>query len=516
MTVSRQALGSLTPIASGSFGAVYEATVRTNSGKRKRMAYKEFLPGQDPAVRAELVRAAIAAVAFRESLRPDDVIDLDMYTVWPHELVGDSRGRITGFLMPLLTEDFFISVDDDPPKPPQRKVRDLAWLIATPKQLQVTGVDLDVDTVERLILMAQLCYAIGRLHKHGWVYGDLSYKNACFALNPPRLILLDCDGVARLTDTARTQGTTEFWTAPENDGTSPQTKLQDFATDAYKVALAILRCLLPGRAVSTAKNPQRLVGKLPPEGVAMLEAGLSVDGDRRPTAKDWFVFLDDEITRLTEPPDVRTARLVNWLCIRGFDVMLRWEVSGATNITVHAMGCPPVTLDPALHPDGYAFPMTASGPVSIEVANRYTRLRLELGTVLVYDPADVVVALPGLPDLQVPSVATELAALSEPLSHASFPVPELPAIEHVGLQGPLHTIVDILRAADLRPQIHDLFLSDGRNETNTTGATHGATRISHEVRDASDQVRAFLADALTRSMQTHLRPSSLSIHKDAS
>ena len=31
-----------------------------------------------------------------------------------------------------------------------------------------------------------------------WVYGDLSFKNAAFAIRPPRMILLDCDGAADL------------------------------------------------------------------------------------------------------------------------------------------------------------------------------------------------------------------------------------------------------------------------------------------------------------------------------
>ena len=109
-----------------------------------------------------------------------------------------TRG-IVGSLMPLLTDDYFITLPD----PPAREVRDLNWLIATPDQLQANGLEQDIDHVERLLLLAQLCYAIGRLHKHGWVYGDLSYMNAAFALGPPRLMLLDCDGAARLTDLDR-------------------------------------------------------------------------------------------------------------------------------------------------------------------------------------------------------------------------------------------------------------------------------------------------------------------------
>ena len=52
------------------------------------------------------------------------------------------------------------------------------------------------------MLLAQLVYDVARLHKQGWVYGDLSFKNAAFAISPPRMILLDCDGAADLTRAA--------------------------------------------------------------------------------------------------------------------------------------------------------------------------------------------------------------------------------------------------------------------------------------------------------------------------
>jgi hypothetical protein len=55
------------------------------------------------------------------------------------------------------------------------KVRDLQWLGATRAQCDAAEIDLrPIELVERLILLGKLIYAVGRLHKHGWVFGDLS------------------------------------------------------------------------------------------------------------------------------------------------------------------------------------------------------------------------------------------------------------------------------------------------------------------------------------------------------
>ena len=92
----------------------------------------------------------------------------------------------------------------------------MTWLAAGAKQRAAVQLDLrDVDRLERLILLGKLIYAIGRLHKHGWVFGDLSLRNAVFALDPPRVMLIDCDGAAPLSDPARQQATTPFWDPPE-------------------------------------------------------------------------------------------------------------------------------------------------------------------------------------------------------------------------------------------------------------------------------------------------------------
>ncbi len=318
--------------------------------------------------------------------------------------------------MPLLTDDYFITLPD----PPAREVRDLNWLIATPDQLQANGLEQDIDHVERLLLLAQLCYAIGRLHKHGWVYGDLSYMNAAFALGPPRLMLLDCDGAARLTDLDRVQGVTPYWEVPELSGNPPAQVLQDHQTDVFKLALATLRCLTPGRMVATARNARRLDGVLPPAGVKLIGRALSPDRNERPTVKDLFIYLADTVAALTSPPEIDSARVVNPVCFSGQDVVLAWEVRGAKQIVVRAVGHPAVTLDPDHHPDGYVFKAPHSTEVVVEAVNRYGSAKAELGLVMIFDLPEVAVVIPGVSTPSVTGAGAQLAKMATPIARAEF------------------------------------------------------------------------------------------------
>ena len=189
------------------------------------------------------------------------------------------------------------------------------------------------------MLLAQLVYAIGRLHKHGWVFGDLSFKNAAFALDPPRMMLLDCDGAASLTDQPRKQASTPFWDPPECSAgrrTVQRQDLQDTLTDVYKLGLAILRCLIPGKGVASTRNPDRLTGQLDAEGAALVTRALDEDRSGRPTAKEVYAYLYKVVSPQVNAPEVRDARLVTPLCPRGMDARVEWQIGNADEVTVTA------------------------------------------------------------------------------------------------------------------------------------------------------------------------------------
>jgi hypothetical protein len=280
MRVKRADLGSLVELAEGGYGKVYGAPQYHLPGDPVAIVFKAYTTAV-----AEQARAAENAVSFRNRLDPADRADLDRCTLWPRALVED-RGAVAGLLMPLIPSEFFFEATDHATGGKSTKLRDLQWLIAAPAILADHGIA-DIDNAERLVLLGHLVYAVGLLHEHGWVYGDLSFKNVAFALGPPRIILLGCDDAADLRDPRRKQAHSIFWEPPE----SAQVSLQNKASDVYKLGLAILRCLSPGNGASTARDPSRLADRLDAAGVALISRAVGPDPARRPTAGELYAYL---------------------------------------------------------------------------------------------------------------------------------------------------------------------------------------------------------------------------------
>jgi KAP-like P-loop domain-containing protein len=291
MRVEKADLGQLIPLAEGAFGNVFRVPDYRLPGDQAELAYKEFISNH--AVQA---RSADAVVSFREMLSPAGRDDLDRYTVWPRALVED-KGTVTGLLMPLIPDEFFCDREDPDTSNTRRLPLELQWLIATKQQRHLARIDLpDIELPDRLALLAQLAYILARLHEHGWVFGDLSFKNAVFALNPLRMMLLDCDGAAALTDFDRRQTLTPLWEPPEfswsDSAQRPaQFDQQDTLTDVYKLGLAILRCLSPGKGAASARSVARIAGVLDAEGANLISRAISADRSSRPTARELYAYL---------------------------------------------------------------------------------------------------------------------------------------------------------------------------------------------------------------------------------
>ena len=284
MKVRKADLGKITFLAEGGFGKIYLADGFRLPDDLERQAYKEFTIQQ-----AEQARSARGAVEFRAALSQGDRDELDKYCAWPRALVEDA-GHICGLLMPLIPEDFFCRLAD-PDGRTSSKPRDTGWLITTLEQRAAAQVDVpNISLHERLMLIVQLTYAVAWLHDRGWVLGDISFKNGVFALDPPRLMLLDCDGGAPIRDLDRRQASTPFWDPPESPLVySPGSQeLQDAATDVYKLGLAILRWLAPGKGAATTRAANRLAGQLDPTEHALILRALSDDRAGRPTARDLY------------------------------------------------------------------------------------------------------------------------------------------------------------------------------------------------------------------------------------
>lgn len=298
MQVRKKALGHLVFLGRGAFGEVFNATGFHLPDDSAPLAYKEFTSD-----RIKQARSARAAVEFRETLSPFDRADLDQCYAWPRALVEDESDAVCGLLIPLNPPEFFCRQLDPESGQMTSKLRTMAWLMSSRKQREAARVDIrSIDKTERLILLAKLAWAISLLHKHDWVFGDLNFTNMAFALDPPRLMLIDCDNTAALADVGRSQPSTPFWDPPECP-TSPrltewrQQELQDTVTDVYKLGLAILRCLTPGKGAATSSNVNRLAGELDGEGIGLLARALSADGASRPTANELYTYLAGVISR---------------------------------------------------------------------------------------------------------------------------------------------------------------------------------------------------------------------------
>ena len=288
MRIKKADLGRLTFLAEGGFGRVFRVDGLVLPGLNGPFGFKEFsIEHIDQGRRAE------AVVAFREALDTGERAELDRYCAWPCAVVADERETVCGLLMPLVSEDFFCRVTDPGSGQMTSRPRESSWLIASSKQRVAAQVDMpDVGLPERLVLVTQLTYVVALLHGHGWVLGDISFGNAVFALEPPRLMVIDCDGAAPIRDLDRKQYSTPFWEPPESslEYSSARQDLQDAATDVYKLGLAIMRWLTPGQGASSSRAISRLADELDPEGVALVTRALSDTRATRPTARDLYDY----------------------------------------------------------------------------------------------------------------------------------------------------------------------------------------------------------------------------------
>jgi serine/threonine protein kinase len=419
--VSRGGLGPLKELAEGGYGKVYHAVNYRLGSDPSAIAFKEFT--SQAAVQGQ---AAEEAVSFRDGLSQADRDDLDRSTVWPRAVVED-QGAIVGLLMPLISKEFFVSGSGQA----AGKLRELQWLIAAPALLAQNGIA-DFDETDRLVLLAQLVYNVARLHRHGWVFGDLSFKNAAFAVGPPRMILLDCDGAASLRNTSRSQGHSLGWAPPNY----PPNILQDKESDVYKLALAILRCLNPGKGAATMRDPARLAGKLAPAGATLITKALDDDPTQRPTAKELYGYLRRLVISLNSPPDFVFARLATPLRVRGMDARVEWDIANVSEVTIKVGSSATMTVPvTSAGPMSHVFPARLSGPVTIEAKNRHGGVRADLGELTLYEipPFDPMSYVGKLPRLAVPPIeAFTLDSLDAAI--ATMPriaAPELPPVPAV-------------------------------------------------------------------------------------
>lgn len=432
MKVRKQELGQPSFIAQGAFGAVYRVPGYHLPGDQTPLAFKEFTTD-----RAGQAKVAEKVVSFRDGLDDAGRARLDRYTTWPRALVTE-HGSVCGLLMPLIPDEFFCTQADPNTGKLTSKPREMGWLIATAAQRTTAQVNVpDVDRTTRLTLLTQLAYVMGLLHKHGWVYGDLSFKNAAFAVEPARFVLLDCDGAAALSDQSRKQFSTPFWEPPEAPSPNEQ---QDDITDVYKLGLAIMRCMTPGKGASNTRNASRVASELDAVGADLIARALSSDRADRPTAKSLFRYLRQLAAGRITVPDLIRAELASAVVLRGMDARVIWHIEHAVKVTILAGNGQRIELDLTANPNGYAFRPEASGPVTVTAQNRFGTASLVAGELTLYELPSFDVNLshlpkpviPALPNLNLPLLDQVLA--DRPgivVGHEVFELPDLGAMKLV-------------------------------------------------------------------------------------
>lgn len=496
MWIKKSQLGPMKFIAEGAEGQVYRLTSPTVAGLSQPLAYKEIRPSLAGPDRARVVHAMEHAVDLRAAMDPADRGELDRVTTWPLAVVQE-RGQTVGTLMPLIPDDFFVDTHPQGGQP-GRVVFEFAFLCSTDAYLKSMGIDRTGadDPLTRLALAAQLSYVIALLHKHGIVYGDLSLRNVAIAVNPPRLLLLDCDPAAALTDTARHQLHSPFFMPPECMG---QQKLQDLRTDVYKLGLCILRGLVTGTGVTQLKDPSVLAGTLDKEGVELITRAVSAHRDTRPSAKALYQYLERTVLAKAQPPVVHAAGIDRTVLLRGRDVVVTWSVAGATKIRITGNNGLAVEIaDPDGHPNGYAVRPAGSGAIVVEAVNSNGSVSAVAGHVDLYELPRFDISMARLPLTHVPDLApvqvpTVLAALPpRPVVTAeTHPVPRLSTPD---IWSTVQALQPPTPAAPALPGTEVL-----------AGGGHALQQAHREV---NERVRTVITEALQTALESTLQPSA--------
>ena len=429
MARRRRDLSNLEFIARGSYGQVFRVHGYGLFGTgTEPLAYKQYLDLGANGAGA----VAESVIGFRAELANTNHLvcrELDTYFAWPREPVMDEDTRRTsGFLMLLAEPEFFWTAGGLAGEP-----RTMEWLTVNADRLQAIGAS-PPDATDRLVLMTQLAFALALLHNQGWVFGDLSFRNVLFRLDPPRILLLDCDGAAELGDTRQDGKHTAWWYPPEYADGQGQLG-QTLRTDVYKLGLAVLRCLTPGPGAASTWDVGRLHNVLDDEGVNLIKRATSADPDQRPqSAKEIFEYLRKATEPHLVPPRIGHAELLTPVVLMaptGQEGRIAWQVKGATEVSVLVgeSPSPAHTVSAGDHPAGCAFPVPESGKVTVVARNRYGTDRRVVGDVTLFEIPAFDANLGQLPTLDFPALAAFGVRLpAAPLSGPGDGLPGTPAI----------------------------------------------------------------------------------------
>lgn len=339
-------LSSLTigkELGTGGFGVVHRVLGAPVAGDPRPMVLKRPKPGLDRVHIPSVLEGMRLAVHFRQSLSAKERQEIDEISAWPVTMVTERGGEV-GCLLPLIPDEFFMDIPASGNVPAKREQRVMAYLAAPTKARNEIGYDNPDfhDDALRLHLLSRLAWAIELLHRHGLVFGDLNPRNEVFTFSPARVRLLDCDAVAHISDATRAsrQGHFPRWKPPEmNDKAASPKKLQDFATDVYKLALAFVR-YIAGAAGATQRValPSPIPAIVTPELASLLVRALDGEPGARPSARELRQAAEDAVNAVVAAPVIKHAGLNKAVSLRGGDVVASWSIRSGAPYKVESRG----------------------------------------------------------------------------------------------------------------------------------------------------------------------------------
>jgi hypothetical protein len=283
-SVPVSALGPMTRLNSGANGTIHRLDDFQLVDEPGELVFKEY--------NLSVVRASLGGleklVDVRRSLAAQRRAVLDEMTVWPLCAVAGPADEPLGVLMKLIPGGYFEQMALPSGRRDQvpREVQHLIFEAAVARRREV-DVPADRDPHTRLRICERFSYILSILHGANLVYGDVSARNVLYQLRPrPDVLLVDCDA-ARVHGSAAVnkQQHSPDWDPPERSGG------QSFTTDRYKLALFVLRCLVPGKGSSLNRDWRSAAGVLDTQGLRLLKLGLGADPARRPLAREWVFYL---------------------------------------------------------------------------------------------------------------------------------------------------------------------------------------------------------------------------------
>lgn len=283
-TVPLSALGPMSRLNAGANGVIHRLDTFRLPDEPGELVFKEYDPRTVQVALGGLERLA----GLRLGLSAQRRAVLDEMTAWPLRAVAGPGDEARGVLMRLIPAGFFEDMllpsgnRDRVPREIQHLIFDAD--VARRREVDVPG---DDDPHTRLRICERFAYILSVLHGANLVYGDISARNVLYRLRPrPSVFLVDCDA-ARVRGAAAVnqQQHSPDWNPPERG------RGQTVATDRYKLALFVLRCLTPGKGSSVNRRWAAAGTVLDRHGLRLLELGLGDDPGHRPLARQWVFYL---------------------------------------------------------------------------------------------------------------------------------------------------------------------------------------------------------------------------------